>query len=82
MEQIVIRYPKVNGIYYHYKGGEYVVHCLAKDDNGVTVVVYKSILFGSWHTKPLSMWFDKIPANIEAGLQFDTERFSYSREAK
>jgi len=75
MQSVVVKYPEIGATYKHYKGGLYKVHKLALDDNGVQVVVYESLIFGSWHTKPLSMWFDPIPHNIEAGIGLATFRF-------
>jgi hypothetical protein len=52
-------YPTINGIYSHYKGGTYIVLNLAKNtENDEIVVVYRSIEFGSYYTRPLSQWFE------------------------
>ncbi len=56
-----VEYPKIGGIYQHYKGGLYEVISLGKysvDDS--TVVIHKSILFGSVHVRPLSEWSDSV----------------------
>lgn len=56
-----VQYPEVGAIYVHYKGGKYRVIALAKhSETDETMVVYQSILFGSYHVRPLSMWFDEI----------------------
>lgn len=56
-----VSYPQLNRLYRHYKGGLYEVLHLAKhSETDETMVVYKSILFGSYHVRPLSMWNDII----------------------
>lgn len=62
----IVEYPEPGCFYRHYKGGKYIVHFLAKDtDTGESVVIYQSVLFGSNHVRPLSMWFDRI-AKVDA----------------
>lgn len=54
-------YPRINGIYQHYKGGHYKVLMLAKhSETNDTVVVYQSIHFGSYHVRPLPMWSEEV----------------------
>lgn len=54
-------YPEVNSVYKHYKGGKYKVLTLAKhSETQEDIVVYKSLHFGSFHVRPLSMWFDVV----------------------
>ena len=56
-----IKYPKIGSTYLHYKGGHYLVMALAKHtETDETLVIYKSIEFGSTHARPLSMWFEQI----------------------
>lgn len=56
-----MKYPEIGKIYKHYKGGKYKVLTLAKhSETEETLVIYRSIHFGSVHARPLSMWFDKI----------------------
>ena len=44
-------------IYRHYKGGLYEVLHLAKNtDNDETMVIYRSIQFGSYYARPLTDW--------------------------
>lgn len=44
-------------IYRHYKGGLYEVLHLAKNtDNNETMVIYRSIQFGSYYARPLTDW--------------------------
>lgn len=53
------QYPKISGLYKHYKGGTYEVITLAKhSETDEALVVYKSIEYGSVHARPLSMWFE------------------------
>lgn len=75
-----VQYPKPGEIYIHYKGGEYEVMTLAEDDKDETVVVYRSILFGSHHTRPLKEWFDIV--NVKSSPRGDdvkTARFAIKR---
>lgn len=54
-------YPEIGGIYYHYKGGKYEVIIMAKhSETDEDLVIYKSLHFGSFHARPLSMWFDMV----------------------
>lgn len=67
-----VRYPKIGGIYHHYKGGTYEVLSMAKhSETDEPMVIYKSIQFGSVHARPLDLWFNK----IEVKGEIDTERF-------
>lgn len=51
------RYPVINGIYDHYKGGKYEVLFLSNHSETNEILVnYKSLLFGSYHSKPLDIW--------------------------
>lgn len=66
----LIKYPEIGKIYRHYKGGKYKVLTLCKhSETDETLVIYKSIHFGSIHARPLSMWFDDIDDK--------TKRFEY-----
>ena len=59
--KVRVDYPKPNVKYNHYKGGFYVVNHLAKDtETGDPMVFYTSLLYGSNHLRPLSMWFETI----------------------
>lgn len=50
-------YPVINGIYKHYKGGVYKVLFLSKHTETDEVLVnYKSLIFGSFHSRPLQVW--------------------------
>ena len=54
-------YPKINGLYQHYKGGIYKVLFLSKHtETGEVLVNYKSLLFGSYHSRPLENWNEAI----------------------
>lgn len=80
-----IEYPIIGGKYEHYKGGLYEVISLGKysvDDS--TVVVYKSLLFGSLHVRPLSEWSDIVeqilPIKTNSGdLTNKTQHFKVKR---
>jgi hypothetical protein len=57
----VIIYPLPGRIYKHYKGGYYQVITLSThSETGAVEVVYRSMLFGSIHHRPLAMWFEMV----------------------
>jgi len=65
-------YPLVGGIYDHYKGGKYKVLSLAKHtETNETMVVYKSIHFGSVYVRPLDIWMSNV--EIDKGFNEATE---------
>lgn len=52
-----VNYPEKGQKYRHYKGGKYKVKYLEKHSETDEVMVsYKSVTFGSRHTRPLSIW--------------------------
>jgi hypothetical protein len=54
-------YPKIDKLYKHYKGGTYRVKFLSKHTTtGEELVNYQSIEWGSYHSRPLSEWFDTV----------------------
>lgn len=56
-----VRYPIMGNTYTHYKGGKYEVMTMAThSETNEPLVIYKSLLFGSIHARPLSMWFDLV----------------------
>jgi hypothetical protein len=68
-------YPEIYRIYKHYKGGKYKVLSLAKhSETDETVVIYKSLHYGSVHVRPLTMWFDRIQLDKE-----EVERFTLTK---
>lgn len=57
----MIKYPEINGIYKHYKGGKYQVITLATHtETSEPMVVYKSLLFGSVYCRPLNIFTDTV----------------------
>lgn len=61
---VKVKYPIVGRIYENYKGGTYEVLMLAKhSETNETLVIYKSLLFGSNHARPLDVWNEKITIN-------------------
>jgi hypothetical protein len=59
-----VKYPEPGGKYRHYKGGVYEFLFMAPhSENGDKLVIYKSILFGSYHARPLDNW----NSNVESG---------------
>jgi hypothetical protein len=70
----VIRYPEPNKKYRHYKGGLYKILTLAKhSETNEDMVVYQSLLFGSIHVRPLTMWFEEITVDGEIKSRFTEE---------
>ncbi len=72
-------YPLLNRVYKHYKGGTYEVITLAKhSETQEDMVVYKSLLYGSVHVRPLSMWYDLIDLDPEKKSKYlhQVERFT------
>lgn len=56
-----VKYPKIDRIYQHYKGGQYKVLFMSKHTtSGEVLVNCQSIQFGSYHSRPLAEWFDKL----------------------
>ena len=50
-------YPTPNKLYQHYKGGLYKVLFLSKHTETNEILVnYQSIQFGSYYSRPLSVW--------------------------
>jgi len=55
------QYPKVGGIYTHYKGGKYEVLTLAvHSETCENHVVYKSVEIGCVYVRPLHMFFETV----------------------
>lgn len=58
---VAVKYPKIGFTYQHYKGGQYKVLFMSKHTTTNDVLVNcQSIQFGSYHSRPLSEWFDKV----------------------
>ena len=57
MSKDVKNYPLFGRCYRHYKGGEYKFLFLAPHtETGEVLVIYKSLLYGSYHARPLDEW--------------------------
>lgn len=53
----MINYPQPGRLYKHYKGGIYEFLFMAPHtETGETLVIYKSVLFGSYYARPLDIW--------------------------
>lgn len=52
-----LEYPQPGGRYKHYKGGiyEFLLMSTHTETNEV-LVIYKSVLFGSYYARPLESW--------------------------
>jgi len=67
-----MNYPEPSRKYRHYKGGLYEVLFLSKHTETDEVLVnYKSIHFGTYYSRPLSSWVEKVKVN---GDQMDRFR--------
>jgi hypothetical protein len=68
--------PEPGGTYKHYKGGLYRVLFIANhSETDEDLVVYQSLHYGSYHARPLNMWFDVIrPLNV-LKFQLEVTRF-------
>lgn len=54
-------YPIPNAQYLHYKGGRYKVLFLSRHtETGEVLVNYQSLIFGSYHSRPLTSWNEKL----------------------
>lgn len=61
-------YPIIGRTYRHYKGGHYIPITMATDTvTDETVVVYKSIEFGSTYTRPLKEWNESVKSALTIG---------------
>lgn len=66
-----VLYPEIGGQYKHYKGGLYEVLTLAThSETDEKLVIYKSLLFGSVHARPLYMWFDWVTIDGTSTTRF------------
>jgi len=83
MKEQKINYPLTKRLYKHYKGGIYKVLFMAKGSKeDEPTVVYKSVTWGSRHTRPLEEWNEeiKIPkkksAKVKPNLKTGDMEFS------
>jgi hypothetical protein len=54
-------HPAFPGVYDHFKGGVYLAERLERDaDTGRTRVSYRSLLFGSFHSRRLEEWNEEV----------------------
>jgi hypothetical protein len=61
-----IKYPIPNKLYQHYKGGVYEFLFMAPHtETGEKMVIYKSILYGSYHARPLDSWNSKTTDGLD-----------------
>jgi|688.fasta_scaffold978972_1 hypothetical protein len=70
-----LEYPLPGEKYLHYKGGKYEIITLANHtDTGETMVIYKSLSFGSVYARPFKEWDDLIDSNLTT-KPYPTYRF-------
>lgn len=63
-----VRYPLPGEIWKHYKGGVYEILSMAThSETQESVVVYRSIPFGSVYVRPFSMWHENVKLETEGG---------------
>lgn len=76
MNNQVRRYPQIGLIYSHYKGGMYEpLFVSTHSETGEELINYKSIHFGTYHSRPLEMWFDKVEIELDNGDKGLVSRF-------
>ena len=69
------QYPEIGLLYQHYKGGTYEpLFISTHTETGEQLINYKSIHFGSYHSRPVDMWFDKVEY-VKGDLLYKTTRF-------
>lgn len=57
----MIDYPQPGRLYKHYKGGIYEFLFMAPHtETGEALVIYKSVLFGSYYARPLTTWNEEV----------------------
>lgn len=74
-------YPQIGLLYQHYKGGTYEpLFISTHSETGEKLINYKSIHFGSYHSRPLDMWFDEVEYT-QGNMLYKTTRFRPLGEA-
>jgi len=62
----VQHYPKIGRHYKHYKGGIYkFLHMATHTETQEPLCIYQSVLYGSYHARPLSSWNESIKLSKE-----------------
>jgi hypothetical protein len=57
----MIDYPQPGRLYKHYKGGIYEFLVMAPHtESDEVLVIYKSVLFGSYYARPLTTWNEEV----------------------
>ena len=76
MSDKIKKYPQIGLIYSHYKGGMYEpLFISTHTETGEQLINYKSVHFGSYHSRPLEMWFEEVTYTNESGEKFLIPRF-------
>jgi hypothetical protein len=74
----MMQYPEPGRKYRHYKGGLYEVLFLSKHtETNEVLVTYKSLHFGSYYSRPLESWNQKVEMG---GIITNTNRFEIVNE--
>lgn len=78
-----VNYPVVGGRYKHYKGGLYEVIAIGNhSETDEILVIYKSLVFGTTHARPLDIWNKPVNGKIKTdGIIINNpKRFTYIHE--
>jgi hypothetical protein len=64
-----VKYPTIGIAYRHYKGGLYeVLHLATHTTTKETLVIYKSMLYGTFYARPLTEWFERVKLSDSCSL--------------
>lgn len=76
-----VKKPEPNRIYRHYKGGQYKVLFIANhSETDEDLIVYQSLHYGSYHARPIGMWFDEIISKEDSKTGEPVTRFELCDE--
>ena len=76
MSDLIKTYPKPGEKYQHYKGGQYEVICMCNHtDTNESLVIYRSLSFGSQYARPFSEWYNVVDTRKFAGRELSVKRF-------
>lgn len=76
----VLHYPTIGGYYKHYKGGIYkFLHMATHTETQEPLCIYQSVLYGSYHARPLSSWNESLRLSREEMIKSGIRSTSISR---
>lgn len=75
--------PKPFTVYEHFKGGRYIVICVAKraDDSSARDVIYYSLMHNEFWTRPLEEWNEPVAFHAD-GCRCEAENCALVVEQK